>query len=290
MENALTAQIRTVPDAEESTLKIASDVKQESYTKESAILNAQKEHTQLPELAENAHLTVSLAQMEKTALNVILLLYYKENGVSNNAMTDLKMLKESALNALTFQELKDAPIHPNQSSADQDTSYQEETASKAALREQWLTPTESVNLAELHVSNALKRMSAKDVYQLTFSTTELAYPNVLPDSSTCSEFAILAHKTLVTNADLKTEHTVPTVESPSLLPTEFAFLLALLEDGETVTDAENAILHALLASKEAPALLASLNSPSIREYAFQNAHLEKSLFLEPVLLVKTLTA
>jgi len=36
MENASTAQIITVTDVEESTLELASDVKQESYTKESA--------------------------------------------------------------------------------------------------------------------------------------------------------------------------------------------------------------------------------------------------------------
>jgi len=70
----------------------------------------------------------------------------------------------------------------------------------------------------------------------------------------------------------------------------FAFLPAPQEDGETETDAENVILHALLALREVLALLASLNSPSAREFVFLNAKLEKSLFSEPVFLVKTLIA
>jgi hypothetical protein len=228
--------------------------------------------------------------MEKTALNVIPSLSYKENGASRNAMTDIKMIKENALNALTSLKLKDVLIHPNQLSADPDTSYQEEIASIAAPREQLLTPIESASHAEPLVFNALKRTSAKDAYQLMFFTMEPAYPNVLPDSSMSLEFANLAHKTLVTYADLKTEDSVPTVLNPSFLHTEFAFLPALLEDGETETDAENAILRALLVSRKALALLASLNSPSTRELAFLNVHLEKSLFSETVFLVKTLTA
>jgi len=128
----------------------------------------------LLELAENALLTVSLAQMEKTAPNVIPLLSYKEDGASSNAMMAIKMLKENALNAPTSQELKDALIHLNQLSVDPDISYQEETASKAAQREQLLTPKESANLAEPLVLNALKKMYAKDAYQHTFSSMENA--------------------------------------------------------------------------------------------------------------------
>jgi hypothetical protein len=197
---------------------------------------------------------------------------------------------ESALNALTSQKLKNALIHQSQLSADQDSSYQEETASKLALREQWLTPTEFANLAELHVFNVLRRMSAKDVYQLTFFSMEPVYPNVLLASSTLSEFVNLAHKILVTNADLKIEHIVPSVNPPSFLPKEFAFLPVLLQDGKMETDVENAILGALPAPREARALLAKINSPSTRENAFLNVLLEKSLFSEHVLIVKTLNA
>jgi hypothetical protein len=123
-----------------------------------------------------------------------------------------------------------------------------------------------------------------------FSTTEPAYPNVLPDSSISSEFANLAHKTLVTCADLKTQDTVPTVRNPLFLQKEFVFLPVLLEDSETDKDAENAILHAPHAPREVLALPARLNSPTSKELAFLNALLEESLLWESVLLVKTLTA
>jgi hypothetical protein len=69
------------------------------------------------------------------------------------------------------------------------------------------------------------------------------------------------------------------------------FLPALMEDIETVKNAENAILHVLLAKITNHALPANLNSsPTTKANVFLHALLEKSLFSTPVLLVKTLNA
>jgi hypothetical protein len=228
--------------------------------------------------------------MDKTAINVTLLLSYKEDTASSNATMDTETLMESALNALTSLESKDALNHPSHPSADPDTSYTIITALITALVDSCPTPTESANHAELLAFNAKKRTLVRDAYLLTSSTTDNAYPNVLPDSSMSLVIANLALKILVTLADLNTETTALTAINPSSFHKDIAFLTALLEDSETEIDAENATLHVLLALRKALALLARLNSVSTKDAAKPNAQLEKSLFLTPVLLVKILIA
>jgi hypothetical protein len=244
----------------------------------------------LREPAENALLTVSLALTDKIAKNVTPLLSYKENTASSNVTMDTKTFPESALNAKTSQELKDALNHPSPPSADPDSSYTIITALKYAPADSCLTQTDNANLAEPLAFNAKRRTAARDAYLLMSSTTSNAYPNVLLVTSMSLVIANLAHKILVTIADLKTENTVPTAKNPWSFPKDIAFLTALLEDSLPVIDAKSAILHALLVLRKAHALLANLNSFSTKDSVRPNAKQEKSLYLTLASLVKTLTA
>jgi len=205
-------------------------------------------------------------------------------------MTDTEMLMESAKNALTSLESKDALIHPRHPSADPDISYTIMIALITALADSCLTLIDTANHAEPLAFNVKKRTPVRDAYLLTSFTMDNAYPNVLPDSLMLSVIANLANKILVTFADLKIETTASTAILPSLFHKDIAFLIALLEDSEMETDAESATLHALLALREAHVLLARLNSISTKDAARPNAQPEKSLFSIPVLLVKTLIA
>jgi len=151
-------------------------------------------------------------------------------------------------------------------------------------------PKDSANLAEPLAFNAKRRTPARDASLLTFSISDNAYRNVLPDSSMSSVIANPALKIIVTLADLKTEITVSTARILSSLLKDTVFLNALKVDSETDLDAESAILHVLLVLREARALLASLNSLSTKDSVLPNANQAKSLLKTLVSLVKILTA